>query len=62
MQPLFFELSSNFFTPNDMKKDIDYKEIALLSTCDRLGRANLTEDYKTKEKESIKRFIDFFEI
>ncbi len=62
MQPLFFELNSNLFTPNEMKEEIDYKEIALLSICDRLGRANLTDEHKSKEKESIKRFIDFFEV
>lgn len=61
MQPLFFELKSNFFMPDELKKDISYKEIALLSFCDRLGRANLSDEHIKNEKESIKNFIKFFE-
>lgn len=56
MQPLFFDKNLPFFTYQDMMKDIDYKEVALLSTADRLGRGNVTEDIEKKELENIEKF------
>ena len=41
MQPLFFDKNLPFFDPQNMINDVDYKEVALLSLCDRLGRGNL---------------------
>jgi len=44
-----------------MINDVEYKEIALLSLCDRLGRGNLDEDKIKSEKERIEKFKEYFE-
>lgn len=56
MQPLFFDKNLPFFSYEDMIRDIDYKEIALLSTADRLGRGNVTKEIEAKELENIEKF------
>ena len=61
MQPLFYDKNLPFFKPQDMINDVEYKEIALLSLCDRLGRGNLDEDKIKYEKERIEKFKDYFE-
>ena len=47
MQPLFYDKNLPFFQPQDMINDVEYKEVALLSLCDRLGRGNLDEVEET---------------
>ncbi len=61
MQPLFYDKNLPFFQPQDMINDVEYKEIALLSLCDRLGRGNLSEDSIKHEKERIEKFKEYFE-
>ena len=61
MQPLFYDKNLPFFQPQDMINDVEYKEIALLSLCDRLGRGNLDEDKIKSEKERIEKFKEYFE-
>lgn len=61
MQPLFFDKNLPFFKPKDMLNDVEYKEIALLSLCDRLGRGNLDKDTIEYEKERIEKFKEYFE-
>ena len=56
MQPLFFDKNLPFFTFEDMINDIDYKEVALLSSCDRLGRGQMTSLDKERELNNIKKF------
>ncbi len=60
MQPLFYDKNLPFFTPQNMINDVEYKEIALLSLCDRLGRGNLTKETEELEKERIKNFEKYF--
>lgn len=60
MQPLFYDKNLPFFQPQDMINDVEYKEIALLSLCDRLGRGNLSEDSIKHEKERIEKFKEYF--
>lgn len=61
MQPLFYDKNLPFFQPQDMINDVEYKEVALLSLCDRLGRGNLDEDRIKDEKERIENFKAYFE-
>ena len=61
MQPLFYDKNLPFFQPQDMINDVEYKEVALLSLCDRLGRGNLDEDRIKEEKERIESFKAYFE-
>lgn len=61
MQPLFYDKNLKFFQPQDMINDVEYKEVALLSLCDRLGRGNLDEDKIKYEKERIENFKEYFE-
>ena len=44
-----------------MINDVEYKEVALLSLCDRLGRGNLDKDTIEYEKERIEKFKEYFE-
>ena len=44
-----------------MINDEEYKEEALLSLCDRLGRGNLDEGSLKVEKERIESFKAYFE-
>ena len=60
MQPLFFDKNLPFFKPKDMLNDVEYKEIALISYCDRLGRGGMTPDIKELEKGRIKKFYEHF--
>ena len=52
----FFDKNLPFFTFEDMINDIDYKEVALLSSCDRLGRGQMTSLDKERELNNIKKF------
>ena len=61
MQPLFYDKNLPFFQPQDMINEVEYKEVALLSLCDRLGRGNLDEDRIKEEKERIESFKAYFE-
>lgn len=60
MQPLFFDKNLPFFKPKDMLNDVEYKEIALISYCDRLGRGGMTPDIKELEQDRIKKFYEHF--
>ena len=56
MQPLFFDKNLPFFKPKDMLNDVEYKEIALLSLCDRLGRGEMESKTIESEKNRIENF------
>ena len=60
MQPLFFDKNLPFFKPKDMLNDVEYKEIALLSLCDRLGRGEIDEQTIEAEKNRIENFKEYF--
>mgnify|MGYP001598423918 CR=1 FL=1 len=60
MQPLFYDKNLPFFNPQNMINDVKYKEIALLSFCDRLGRGNLSLETINNEKERIEKFKQYF--
>ena len=60
MQPLFFDKNLPFFKPKDMLNDVEYKEIALLSLCDRLGRGEMDEQTIEAEKNRIENFKEYF--
>lgn len=59
MQPLFFDKNLPFFEPQNMLNDVEYKEVALLSFCDRLGRGKLNEQAIEKEKQNIEKFEEY---
>ena len=61
MQPLFFDKKLPFFKPKDMLNDVEYKEIALLSLCDRLGRGKMNPETIESEKNRIENFKKYFE-
>lgn len=61
MQPLFYDKNLPFFNPQDMFRETDYMEIALLSSCDRLGRGNINQETINIEKERINNFIKYCE-
>ena len=61
MQPLFFDKNLPFFKPKDMLNDVEYKEIALLSLCDRLGRGKMNPETIESEKNRIENFKKYFE-
>lgn len=56
MQPLFFDKDLPFFMCEDMLRDIDYKEVALLSSCDRLGRGSMSSEDEEEELKKIEKF------
>lgn len=60
MQPLFFDKNLPFFNPKDMLNEVEYKEIALLSLCDRLGRGRMTPENLELEENRIKNFKEHF--
>lgn len=59
MQPLFFDKNLPFFEPQNMLNDVEYKEVALLSFCDRLGRGKLNKQGIEKEKQNIEKFEEY---
>ncbi|RDY24243.1 HDIG domain-containing protein [Romboutsia maritimum] len=59
MQPLFFDKNLPFFDLKNMLKEVDFKEVANLSLCDRLGRGNMTKEDIKNEKERIERFVSY---
>ncbi|WP_251859965.1 HD domain-containing protein [Clostridium sp. Marseille-Q2269] len=56
MQPLFVNKNLPFSDIENMIKEVSFKEVALLSLCDRLGRGGLSEDKKKEEIKSIELF------
>lgn len=60
MQPLFYDKNLPFFDPQNIINDVKYKEIALLSFCDRLGRGNLSLETINNEKKRIEKFKQYF--
>lgn len=60
MQPLFYDKNLPFFKPQDMLNEVEYKEVALLSLCDRLGRGGLTPDTQELEEDRIRKFNEHF--
>lgn len=60
MQPLFFDKNLPFFEPQNMLNEVDYKEVALLSLCDRLGRGEIEINKIEEEENRIKKFKDYF--
>lgn len=59
MQPLFYDKNLPFFEPKHMLDDVDYKEVALISYCDRLGRGNLSEETIKLENKRIESFKEY---
>ncbi|MGH4138940.1 HDIG domain-containing metalloprotein [Clostridium sp.] len=57
MQTLFVMKDLPFGDVKSMSKEISISEIAMLSQCDRLGRAELSEEKIKEEKENIKAFV-----
>lgn len=60
MQPLFFDKNLPFFEPQNMLNEVNYKEVALLSLCDRLGRGEIEINKIEEEENRIKKFKDYF--
>ena len=56
-----FDKNLPFFKPKDMLNDVEYKEIALLSLCDRLGRGEMDSETIESEKNRIENFKKYFE-
>lgn len=54
MQILFVVNELPFANVNEMRKEVDLKEVALLGLCDRLGRLNVD---RNKEENDIKLFL-----
>ena len=61
MQTLFVTKKSSYADIGKMTSEIPFKEIALLSQCDRLGRGSLNEAKIKKEKENINSFVHMCE-
>lgn len=57
MQTLFVVKELPFADISNMLLQVELKEVALLSLCDRLGRGNLTQKKISEEKENIRIFI-----
>lgn len=57
MQTLFVMKDLPYGDVKGMSSEISFKEIALLSQCDRLGRGKLNERKIKEEKENIKVFM-----
>lgn len=57
MQVLFVVKGLPFAELNNMLKEVDEEEIALLALCDRLGRGNLTAEIKEKEEGDVRKFL-----
>ncbi|MFZ5353072.1 MAG: HDIG domain-containing metalloprotein [Bacillota bacterium] len=58
MQTLFVVKDLPFADIHAMLKEVSLNEIAMLSTCDRLGRGAMTQEKVQKELENIRIFID----
>lgn len=59
MQPLFFDKNLPYFDPSNMFAETDCEEVALLSSCDRLGRGRINKDTIEIENERISNFINY---
>lgn len=59
MQPLFVNKKLPFADICTMLQEVDLQEIALLSLCDRWGRANLSPALKAEEKRKTDSFIQY---
>ena len=57
MQSLFIVKNMPFAEIENMLKEVNPKEVALLTECDRLGRGGLTEEKIKLEKENIQLFL-----
>lgn len=57
MQPLFILKELPFAEPQNMLKEVDIDEIALLFLCDRLGRGGDNEEREIEEKNNAANFI-----
>lgn len=57
MQVLHFKKSPSRAGMSRMIDEVSYKEIALLSYCDRFGRGGMTEEKFTEETATINEFI-----
>lgn len=58
MQVLFVVKGLPFAELDNMLKEVDEEEIALLALCDRLGRGNLTAEIKKKEEGDVRKFLN----
>ena len=58
MQALFVTNSLPFADINSMIKEVDLKDITLISICDRLGRGRLDDEKVNKTYEVIQNFVD----
>ena len=58
MEPLFVIKDLPFKDIETMKKEVNPKEIYLLSLCDRMGRGPLTEEQKQEIESGLNKFLD----
>lgn len=58
MQILFVVKDMPFKDIENMKKETDVNDVALLGLCDRLGRAFTDEKYRQDEEENVRKFIN----
>jgi len=59
MQPLFVSKNLPFADIASMLKEVELREVALLSLCDRLGRGKLNENSRREERERIESFVKY---
>lgn len=57
MQVLFVVKGLPFAEIDNMLKEVEAEEVALLALCDRLGRGNLTEEIEEKEEKDVEKFL-----
>jgi putative nucleotidyltransferase with HDIG domain len=62
MQTLFTSKKLPFGNLKQMMREVDYREIALLSLCDRLGRGDMTSEKIREEEHKIEEFINKCEL
>lgn len=59
MQPLFVSKKLPFVDIKNMLEQVELREIALLSLCDRLGRGKLNKNSRKEEIEKMESFIKY---
>lgn len=57
MQTLFTAKKLPYGNLKQMMNEVDYKEVALLSLCDRLGRGNISDQKVSEEEHELKEFV-----
>ncbi len=60
MQPLFYDKKLPYFREEEIEKEQNHEEIALLSLADRLGRGNTCSEKQRQEENRVESFRVFF--